>query len=324
MSIKLAFNTSSCPADWSLQAMVDYAQRAGFHGIELSAGHMEADATGGRPRGFDLDDADLDVVASCFVGRDVKIAGLKTCVRVDQRSKATVQAQMITLRRHLQQARRLGCRTLCIQGGERPRGEPLVRLFNRMGDRLNDIAAEAKAAGVSLMIENSGDLALSHDAWRLCELVSDIGVGCCWNPMASQRAGESQHAALPRIGQSLSMVRLCDFQRRGSESTDGTSDGSGRGSGGADLAPMGEGALELDVVIDRLLGLGFDRWLVVDIAGAAADHVAQDASWLDGAIAAITSRLSANDATTEAAAAKIAKAAAKSAPKPRPRRPIGA
>ena len=104
---------------------------------------------------------------------------------------------------------------------------------------------------VTLLVENGGDFPSSRDLWFLIDAVSHPAVLCCWNQLSAMSGGERPTNSIPRLGNKIGLVHLCDatFDEQGVL---------------LEYKPLGEGNAEIARQIELLRGIIYDRYLMFE------------------------------------------------------------
>lgn len=244
--MKLAFSNAACP-ELGLDELIGKAREWGYQGFELrmldgtldlsAAPSLKRDPAGLRGR---LRDAGLAIAALN--------SSLSFCVP-DPRKLAEHRDRV---RGQLELAAALGAESVIVCGDVLPPGMSRARAIEQTAGALRELAEFAAARGVLLMLENIGDLALSRDAWMIHDAVRMPSLRVCWNPLNGLILGEPPGVALPRLGKSLSMVRLLDARF-------GENDGLMEG-----FVELGKGGVQIERTLELLKGIAFDGWACVE------------------------------------------------------------
>jgi 3-oxoisoapionate decarboxylase len=161
-----------------------------------------------------------------------------------------------------------------VVGGPALRGSESVEAqLERTAPVLARLAAAAAEAGVTLAVENHGDLA-SRELATLLERTDVDNVGACFDTANAVRLGEDPVQAGERLGRAIRMVHLKDCGPPGDDLVTGPVS-----------MPYGTGIVDLDGVLRGLARVGFDGPACIELGQlpASADEralVAADLGWL--------------------------------------------
>lgn len=215
--VKVAFSTIACPT-WTLDRVVDAAERWGFQGVELRTFGpadtrlaCEPGLTGGGK------------VRSLFARAGVQIAGVATGVAFDapvfppvmgwaitDTDKAVVQAK-----RCIEIAHEVGAPFVRVFGFERRSNERWASFRNRVATRLRLAVDAVRNLNTAIVVENGGSFARAE---LLAELLDQVNLPicrACYNLPAGLAAGDDPAKAVAALGYRLSMARVKDLDAHG-------------------------------------------------------------------------------------------------------------
>jgi sugar phosphate isomerase/epimerase len=172
----LAFSTLGCPA-WSWKTILEQADQLGYAALELRgvAGEMELtkvpELSGSRQAETRKDLAALGLV----------ISDLGASARMHEKEPATRQAQLDEGRRFIDLAHALQVKYVRMFGDKFPEGEPREEVMKRVVEGFQQMAAHAKASGVTVLMESHGDFTKSKDLVAIHEAVHSDGFALLWD-----------------------------------------------------------------------------------------------------------------------------------------------
>jgi sugar phosphate isomerase/epimerase len=175
-------------------------------------------------------------------------------------------------------AAELGCPSVRVPLGRLDRLDTRPHARTRVAETLAELAPAAVDHGVTILVENGGDLATSEDLWFIVDAVSHPAVQCCWNPCVARGEGERPTISIPRLSRRIGLVRMCDA----SFDEDGWMQ---------QFALPGEGNVELDRVIAFLRGVFFDGPLVFHWPKASEPSLPDPDECLPGVLAWLRERI---------------------------------
>ncbi len=295
MAIKLAFSTVACP-EWTIEQAATKAEEFGYAGIELRTLTQGAGTLACDPAL-----TDTSKVKSILHAHGLEAVCLSTSVCMHYRDDSDGRNAITATRRYLETAAEIGATAVRIFGNEVEPGENRRSVIQRIASRVGSVADRAGELGVQLLFENAGSINRAKDWWWLFNLIDHPMVSLCWNVVNAASAGEGPAVSVPALNSRIALAKVKD-----------TVVGEGVG-----YVPLGEGNVEVEPFVKRLLGIGYDGYITVEWDRAwlpnlaPADEVLPQAretlqGWLDAAAEAI-----------EKAQGKIDKRKAKEAPKKR-------
>lgn len=254
MAFNLCFSTLAFP-DLELPKVVPAAPLMGYQGIELRTMAFPAPAPSERsvgtpvPAGWSCEPADLKPASLAAAINEAQAAPvcLSTSISLHAVDPFTLNHAFSQVKYAIDLASRLGCHAVRLFVLKVEPGDTRVRLMERIAGKLAPLLDHAMDRNVELWFENAGELSDARAWWHLTNLLDDPSVGLIWNPMQSMIKGESASVALPMMISRLRMVRLTDV-------------------GDDDRQPvlMGQGKAEIESIIRRLRGMGYQGWYSVE------------------------------------------------------------
>jgi sugar phosphate isomerase/epimerase len=239
---KFAFSTVACPA-WNLQTIADRAKEYGYGGVEFRT--FLEDAT--MP-GANLFLTDPAKVNSLFAAAGIEIASLASSIAFhgDRRKDAVAADE---LRQHLDLAAKLNCKTVKIFDTQVKPGQSRITAGVAMAQWLLPLADEAADRGVSIVIENTLSFRSAKEMWSFMEVVPHPCVGLCWDVFNAAQVGERPAISVPMLNSRIFHAHVKDakFEPRG-----------------AVYCQLGEGDVQVRNFLTRLMGIGFDGYVVFE------------------------------------------------------------
>lgn len=243
--MKTGFSSLVCPG-WNLETIVTNATNCGFDGVELRGLRGELYL----PRVPELT-SDPDGVRKLFQENNVELVCLGSSVTFDSRKRADVIRSKSELTEFMELAAKLGCKYVRIFVGEVQRWDNLPAAQARIAEALLSLVPLVTRHGVTVLVENGGDFPSSETLWFLADAVDHPGVRCCWNQCNAKTVGERPTVSIPRLGNKVGMIHLCDatFDQHGVL---------------GEYKPLGEGDTEVSRQIELLKGLAYDGYLIFE------------------------------------------------------------
>ena len=243
--MKLAFSSLACPT-WTLEEVLDQAAAFGYAGVELRGLLGQNDLT----LVPELND-DPEAVKAHFAQRGVELVCLGTSAHFAAPEPDDRQANMTLARDHVELAARLGCPLVRVSSGDAPRGSALAAALTRAGRALAELGPFAAARGVTVVVENEGELGRSENLWFLLDAADHPAVRGCWNAVHGLCTGDRPTVSVPRLGKRLGMIHPCDARVNA-------------GGRVESYVPPGTGEVEFERLINLLRGTGYDGYLVFE------------------------------------------------------------
>jgi sugar phosphate isomerase/epimerase len=202
----MAFSTLGCP-DWSFKTILETADRLGYTGLELRgiAGEMDLtkvpELTGSRLEGTKKDLAALGIV----------ITDLGASARMHEKEKAERDKQLDEGRRFIDLAHALSVPYVRMFGDKLPPDESKATVLKRIIEGFQEMAAHAKAAGVTVLIESHGDFTHSPDLQTILDGVGSDSFKLLWDAHHTFVAGNETPAdTWKRLGTYVRHTHLKD------------------------------------------------------------------------------------------------------------------
>jgi sugar phosphate isomerase/epimerase len=211
--LPIAFSTLGCPA-WSWKTILETADRLGYAGLELRgiAGEMDltkvSELTGSGLAGTKKDLAALGIV----------ITDLGASARMHEKDKATREKNLDEGRRFIDLAQALSVPYVRMFGDKMPPDEPKEEVLKRVVEGFQQMAAHAKPAGVTVLIESHGDFTGSADLRALIDGVGSDAFQLLWDAHHTFVLGkESPAETWKNLGRYVRHTHLKDSRPEGNE-----------------------------------------------------------------------------------------------------------
>jgi sugar phosphate isomerase/epimerase len=211
--LPIAFSTLGCPA-WSFKTILETADRLGYAGLELRgiAGEMDltkvSELTGSGLAGTKKDLAALGIV----------ITDLGASARMHEKDKATREKNLDEGRRFIDLAQALSVPYVRMFGDKMPPDEPKEEVLKRVVEGFQQMAAHAKPAGVTVLIESHGDFTGSADLEAIIRGVGSDAFQLLWDAHHTFVLGkESPAETWKNLGRYVRHTHLKDSRPEGNE-----------------------------------------------------------------------------------------------------------
>jgi len=210
----IAFSTLGCPA-WSWKAILESADRLGYAGIELRgvAGEMDL------PKVPELSGTNLGGTKKDLAALGLVVSDLGASSRMHEKDPATREKQFDEGRRFIDLAQALGVRYVRMFGDKIPEGEPKEEVMKRVVEGFQQMAAYAKPAGVTVLIESHGDFTHSADVADILTRVASAQFALLWDAHHSFVAGQEKSPAdtYAKLGKWVRHTHLKDSVPEGAD-----------------------------------------------------------------------------------------------------------
>jgi sugar phosphate isomerase/epimerase len=211
--LPIAFSTLGCPG-WPWKKVLAEADRLGYAGIELRGIEGDMDLTK-RPElaGDALKQARRDLDALGIV-----VSDLGASARMHEKDPAVRAAQLEEGRRFIDLAHAMGVPYVRMFGDKIPADEPRDDAMKRVVDGFQEMAAHAKAAGVTVLIESHGDFTHSADLETILTRVGSPAFALLWDAHHTFVAGgEAPADTFKRLGRYMRHTHLKDSVPAGAD-----------------------------------------------------------------------------------------------------------
>lgn len=297
MAIKLAFSTVACP-EWTIEQVAAKAAEFGYQGVEL-----RTLGPGGAQLASDPALTDPAKVADALKKHNITPVCLSTSEALHHADTTAGHGAVRRVREQIELASKIGCGYVRVFGYEVGPGENRKTVMKRIVLRAQALADRAGELGIRLLFENAGSFADAKDWWNIFNLLEHPAVRMCWNVANAAASGEGPAVSVPMLHRRIVLAKVKDLR-------------VGEGSG---YVPLGEGTVEIQHFIKRLMGIGYDGFVSVEWDRAWLPSLTPADEYLPDAHKRLTGWIDTLAAEFKDGQDKTAKAQAKAAPKPRAR-----
>ena len=211
--LPIAFSTLGCPL-WSWKAILEAADRLGYSGIELRgvAGEMDL------PKVPELQGARLAETKQDLKALGLVVTDLGASSRMHEKDKAARDKQLDEGRRFIDLAQAMGVPYVRMFGDKLPPEEPKEEVMKRIVEGFQQMAAHAKASGVTVLIESHGDFTRSGDLGDILKGVGSDSFQLLWDAHHTFVAGKEAPAETWKsLGRFVRHTHLKDSRPEGTE-----------------------------------------------------------------------------------------------------------
>jgi sugar phosphate isomerase/epimerase len=185
----IAFSTLGCPS-WNWKTILEQADRLGYAAIELRGVADEMDLTKvPELSGSRLDTTKKDLSALGIVVSDLGASA------VMHETGATREKALDEGRRFIDLAHAMGVKYVRMFGDKLPPGEPREAVIARVIEGFQQMAAHAKPAGVTVLMESHGDFTHSKDIDAVHSGVASDAFAVLWDAHHTYVDGHEPPAA---------------------------------------------------------------------------------------------------------------------------------
>ena len=208
----IAFSTLGCPA-WSWKTILEQADRLGFAAIELRGVAGEMDLT----KVPELSAPRLGATKRDLSALGLVISDLGASAAMHETGAAREKA-LDEGRRFIDLAHAMGVKYVRMFGDKLPAGEPRETVIARVIEGFQQMAALAKPAGVTVLMESHGDFTNSKDIEAVRSGVASDAFAVLWDAHHTYVDGhESPAATYAALGRWIRHTHLKDSTPAGTD-----------------------------------------------------------------------------------------------------------
>ena len=251
--MKFAFSTVGCPK-WDFDQVVARAAEYGYDGVEIRGFLNESILTAANvfltePR----------KVRDTFEARGIEIACLaSSIVRTGKRRRDKQLAA--DLRHYIDTARSIGCRIVKVFDQQVMPGKTREAAAVDLGDWLMPLGDYAADRGVTIVIENALSFRAANEMWQILDRLQHPSIACCWDLFNAALIGETPLVSVPTLNSKIQYAQVKDAKL---------------GALGATYCKLGEGDVQVQRFITRLLGIGYTGYVTLEWEKAWLPNIAE-------------------------------------------------
>jgi sugar phosphate isomerase/epimerase len=210
----IAFSTLGCPA-WSWKTILESADRLGYAALELRGVGGEMDL----PKVPELAGTRLAGTKKDLTALGIVVSDLGASSRMHEKDPATREKQFDEGRRFIDLAQAMGVKYVRMFGDKIPEGEPKEEVMKRVVEGFQQMAAYARPAGVTVLIESHGDFTHSADVEDILTRVGSPQFALLWDAHHSFVAGGEKKPAdtYAKLGKWVRHTHLKDSKPEGAD-----------------------------------------------------------------------------------------------------------
>jgi sugar phosphate isomerase/epimerase len=209
--LPIAFSTLGCPA-WTWKAILESADKLGYAALELRgiAGEMDL------PKVPELQGSRLAETKKDLAALGIVVSDLGASSRMHEKDPAVREKQLDEGRRFIDLAQALSVPYVRMFGDKLPPDEPKEEVMKRVVEGFQQMAAHAKAAGVTVIIESHGDFTRSADLEAILTRVGSDAFALLWDAHHTFVSGkESPAETWKNLGRYVRHTHLKDSKPEG-------------------------------------------------------------------------------------------------------------
>ena len=211
--LPIAFSTLGCPG-WTWPTVLERADRLGYSGIELRGIQGDMDL----PKRPELTGAALAQSRREVQSRGLVITDLGGSAHMHEKDPALRAAQLDDGKRFIDLAHALGVPYVRLFGDKLTPGEPKEEVIKRIVEGFQQMAAHAKPAGVTVLIESHGDFTNSPDLKTILDGVGSPAFALLWDAHHTFVAGgEAPADTYRQLGRYVRHTHLKDSKPEGND-----------------------------------------------------------------------------------------------------------
>jgi len=208
----IAFSTLGCPA-WSWKTIVEQADRLGYAAIEVRGVAGEMDLT----KVPEFSGSGLVATKKDLSALGIVISDLGASAVMHETGAAREKA-LDEGRRFIDLAHTMGVKYVRMFGDKIPAGEPRDAVFARVIEGFRQMAAHAKPAGVTVIMESHGDFTSSKDIQAVRSGVASDAFALLWDAHHTYVDGhESPADTYAALGRWIRHTHLKDSRPAGAD-----------------------------------------------------------------------------------------------------------
>ena len=208
----IAFSTLGCPA-WSWKTIVEQADRLGYAAIEVRGVAGEMDLT----KVPEFSGSGLVATKKELSALGIVISDLGASAVMHETGAAREKA-LDEGRRFIDLAHMMGVKYVRMFGDKIPAGEPRDAVFARVIEGFQQMAAHAKHAGVTVLMESHGDFTCSKDIQAVRSGVASDAFALLWDAHHTYVDGhESPADTYAALGRWIRHTHLKDSRPAGTD-----------------------------------------------------------------------------------------------------------
>ncbi|UCF33608.1 MAG: sugar phosphate isomerase/epimerase [Phycisphaerales bacterium] len=241
--MKIGFSSATCP-QWDLKTMVEKAAEFGFDGLELNGVQSEVHL----PHVSELAD-DSGQARNLFEKHNVQLVCLSCSATLDAKAERQLTEARARIVEYIELAGSHHCPFVRILPGRVQRRDHHRIALSRIAEAIRSLVKPATEQKVTLLIENGDDFVTSDSLWFVVDAVNHPAVRCCWNQCTALLEAERPTKSIPRLGQKLGLIHLCDGEYKNDRRL-------------LTYTALGEGRAEIARQIEILKGIAYSGYLM--------------------------------------------------------------
>lgn len=172
---RLSFSTLGCPK-WPLGKIIDAAAKEGFEAVEIRG--LEGELF--LPKRPEFSTA-IAETRSRFADKNIKVCGLGSSAALHHADPATRQKNLDEAKAFIDLAHQLSCPYVRVFPNNLPKEQDKSQTLSLISDGLLQLAAYARDANTTVLLESHGDLVYIDDLLHILKAAEHTHVGLIWD-----------------------------------------------------------------------------------------------------------------------------------------------
>jgi sugar phosphate isomerase/epimerase len=224
--------------------MVERAAEFGFDGLELDGVQGENQL----PHVSELA-GDSGQARRLLEKHNVQLACLSCSATLDAKTEQQLDEARARIVEYIDLAGSYRCPFVRILPGHVQKRDNHRIALSRIANAIRSLVRPATERKVTVLIENGGDFITSDSLWFVVDAVNHPAVRCCWNQCTALPEAERPTKSIPRLGQKLGLIHLCDGEYKNERRL-------------LTYTALGEGRAEIARQIEILKGIAYSGYLM--------------------------------------------------------------
>jgi sugar phosphate isomerase/epimerase len=240
--MKFAFSTVACPK-WDFEIIASRAKEYGYDGVEVRGFLNESILTAANV--FLTDPAKLKAM---FKYHGLEICCLSSSIAMTgNKKKDTILSE--DCRRFIDTAAEIGCPMVKVFDTQVHPGQSRGAAAIVLGDWLAPLGDYAADRNICIVVENALSFRASKEMWLILDRLSHPSIACCWDVANAAMIGEPPSMSVPFLNSRIAYVQVKDAKL---------------GPLGANFCKLGEGDIQVQKLLIRLMGIGYTGWVTME------------------------------------------------------------
>jgi sugar phosphate isomerase/epimerase len=203
--MKLGLVTYNLAKDWDIPTIIRNCTEAKFDGVELRTTHAHKVEVG-------LSAEQRREVKRQFADSPVQLMGLGSAFDYHTTDATKLRADIAATKAYIELARDVGATGVKVRPNDLPKGVPVEKTLEQIGNSLREIGAFARECGQVIRLEIHGNGTSRVQYIRtILDVANHPNVGVCWNSNQSDLADDGFDANFDLVKGKIFSVHLRDL-----------------------------------------------------------------------------------------------------------------